>query len=316
MKKRIIIRQGAVMGILSAMFFFAAEANLNLLNVHASEMSTLYSEESVQNALEDFFKDFLDTMLSDSSKDYSSDDFATINGYIAAKYLVAKREGNKILLDGIQAVSLEEVVLEKLLEKDDSLEATVYVNYEYSWGSGSQEDTCRAGSLYLVTLAKSNEGYKVLDLDDIENDEVQMAKDSICISAQNSKDIYQSADEYFDKIRQNAIDMTETVIDRKALEAEDEVLFAPANIKVSYHTSKAKNLGYKLGDKYENYIFKRAAEAYTNFISQCIRAGYDGADGYKEAFCNYVTSNSWIEPRVTVHNNSNVYTNFAGKNIT
>ena len=118
MKKRIIIRQGAVMGILSAMFFFAVEANLNLLKVHASEVSKLYSEETVQNVLEDFFEDFLDTMLADSSRDYSSDDFATINGYIAAKYLVAKREGNKILLDGIQAVSLEEAVLENLLEKD------------------------------------------------------------------------------------------------------------------------------------------------------------------------------------------------------
>ena len=251
MKKRIIIRQGAVMGILSAMLFFAVEANMNLLDVHASEVSRLYAEEAVQNVLENYFEDFLDTMLADSSRDYSSDDFATINGYIAAKYLVAKREGNKILLDGIQAVSLEE-----LLEKDDSLEATAYVKYEYSWGSGSQEDTCGAGSLYQVTLAKSNEDYKVLDLDDIENDEVQMAKDSICISERNSKDIYQRADEYFDKIQQNAKDMTETVIDSKAIEAEDGDLCAPANINVSYDTSKARNWGYKLGDKYENYIFK------------------------------------------------------------
>lgn len=284
MKKRIITRQGAVMGILSAVFFFSVEANLNLLNVHASEVSKQHSEEAVQNVLEDYFEDFLDTMLADSSRDYSSDDFATINGYIAAKYLAAKREGNKILLDGIQAVSLEEVVLEELLEKDDSLEATAYVKYEYSWGSGSQEDTCGAGSLYQVTLAKTDEGYKVLDLDDIENDEVQMAKDSICISAQNSKDIYQRADEYFDKIQQNAKDMTETVVDSKAIEteieAEDENLCAPTNINVSYDTSPARNWGYQSGDQYENYIFKRAAEHYTNFASPCVWAGYGGADGY------------------------------------
>jgi len=284
MKKRIIIKQGTVMGILSAVFFFAVEANLNLLNVHASEVPKLHSEEAVQNVLEDFFEDFLDTILADSSRDYSNDDFATINGYIAAKYLVAKREGNKILLDGIQAVSLEEVVLEELLEKDDSLEATAYVKYEYSWGSGSQEDTCGAGSLYQVTLAKSNEGYKVLDLDDIENDEVQMAKDSICISAQNSKDIYQRADEYFDKIQQNAKDMTETVVDSKAIEteiaAENEALCAPAKINVSYDTSKARNWRYKSGDQYENYIFKRTAEHYTNFVSPCVWAGYGEADGY------------------------------------
>ncbi len=271
MKKRIIISQGAIMGILSAMFFFAVEANLTLLNVHASEVSKLYSKEAVQNVLEDYFEDFLDTMLADNSRDYSSDDFATINGYIAAKYLVAKREGNKILLDGIQAVSLEEVVLEELLEKDDSMEATAYVKYEYSWGSGSEEDICGAGSLYQVTLAKSNDGYKVLDLDDIENDEVQMAKDMICISERNSKDIYQRADEYFDKIQQNAKDMTETVIDSKAIEAEDEDFCAPANINVSYDTSKARNWGSKLGDKYENNIFKRAAEDCMKFcLSMCM----------------------------------------------
>ena len=268
MKKRIIIRQGAVMGILSAMLFFAVEANMNLLDVHASEVSRLYAEETVQNVLEDFFEDFLDTMLADNSRDYSRDDFATINGYIAAKYLVAKREGNKILLDGIQAVSLEEAVLENLLEKDDSLEATAYVKYKYSWGSGSQENTCVAGLLYQVTLAKSNEGYKVLDLDNIENDEVQMAKDSICISARNSKDIYQRADEYFDKIQQNAKDMTETVIDCNTTEAEDENLCALADIHVSYNTSKARNSGYKSGDKYENYVLKRAAEGLYELLLQ------------------------------------------------
>lgn len=271
MKKKMIIRQGAAMGILSVVFLFAVEANLNLLNAHASEVSKLPPEEAVQDVLEDYFEDFLDTMLADSSRDYSSDDFATINGYIAAKYLVAKREGNKILLDGIQSVSLEEVILEDLLEKDDSLEATAYVKYEYSWGSGSQEDTCGAGSLYQVTLAKSNEGYKVLDLDDIENDEVQMAKDSICISARNSEDIYQRADKYFDRIQQNAKDLTETVIDSKETEAEDEDLCAPANINVSYNPSKARNWGYKLGDKYENYIFNRAAEGLYNFcLSMCM----------------------------------------------
>ena len=58
MKKRIIIRQGAVMGILSAMLFFAVEANMNLLDVHASEVSRLYAEEAVQNVLEDFFEDY------------------------------------------------------------------------------------------------------------------------------------------------------------------------------------------------------------------------------------------------------------------
>lgn len=271
MKKRIIIRQGAIMGILSAMFFFTVKANLNLLNVHASEVSKLNSKEAVQNVLEDYFEDFLDTMLADSSRDYSSDDFATINGYIAAKYLVAKREGSKTLLNGIQAVSLEEVLLEELLEKDDFLEAAAYVKYEYSWGSGSQEDTCRAGSLYQVTLAKSNDGYKVLDLDDIENDEVQAAKDSICISARNSKDIYQRADEYFDKIQQNAKDMTETVIDSKAIEADDEDLCAPANINVSYDTLKAGNWGYQLGDKNENYIFERTAKGLYEFgLSMCM----------------------------------------------
>ena len=46
MKKRIIIRQGAVMGILSAMLFFAVEANMNLLDVHASEVSST----ALQNA--------------------------------------------------------------------------------------------------------------------------------------------------------------------------------------------------------------------------------------------------------------------------
>ena len=70
---------------------------------------------------------------------------------------------------------------------------------------------------------------------------------------------------------QNAKYLTLTVIDSKAIEAEDEDFCAPANINVSYDTSKARNWGSKLGDKYENNIFKRAAEDCMKFcLSMCM----------------------------------------------
>lgn len=165
------------------------------------------SKNNPQEVIENFFDDFLDTMLETDGRDYTSEDFATINGYIAAKRLVAVREADKISLGGICAVDLGEVVLNDVVETGDSMEAEVCVNYEYSWGSGTAEETCKVSSLYRVYLEQVGGDYKVIDLDEFDNVEIKMAKDAI----KDTEEIeaqYQMIDDYYDRQIQNAKDIS------------------------------------------------------------------------------------------------------------
>lgn len=49
---------------------------------------------------------------------------------------------------------------------------------------------------------------------------------------------------------------------------------------ITYNKENARYYGIKFGNKYENGIFKRMDADCTNFICQCVWAGYGGIDGY------------------------------------
>lgn len=162
----------------------------------------------IQESIEEFFDDFLDTMLETDDRDYRSGDFASINGYIAAKRLVAARETDKISLGGICSVNLKKITINKVNKNDDDLEAEICVNYEYSWGNGTAEETCKVSSLYLVYLEQVADDYTVIDLDEFDNEEIKMAKDSIK-DAEEMEAQYQMIDDYYNKQIQNAKDISD-----------------------------------------------------------------------------------------------------------
>ncbi|MHC1723602.1 MAG: amidase domain-containing protein [Aminipila sp.] len=49
---------------------------------------------------------------------------------------------------------------------------------------------------------------------------------------------------------------------------------------IDYNKKSASQYGIQFGNKFENRIFKRMTEDCTNFICQCVWAGYGGTDGY------------------------------------
>lgn len=216
-------RSKKIISLLMALTVGAVGVEVPQTIVYAENMSDIPQQETIQNVLEEYFDVLLNTLLEDSSNDFSSEDFASINGYIVAKNLVATRECDKILLDGINMVNLKEVVIDDLTEKSDGVEAMTYVSYEYSWGSGTEEDTSSVGTIYRVTLEKTGDAYTVSDLDNVDDVEIQMVKDAINISAYSVDNIYQQADAYFDTLRQNAIDLSETTFDSVIVESDEEI---------------------------------------------------------------------------------------------
>lgn len=163
-------------------------------------------EEQVQTILDEFFDNFFATVLEDSDADFRQDDFAGIDGYIAAKYFVSQRYTYNTLLGGIHKVDLKKVTVDELSDQGDHLEARVYVNFTYYYGDN---DSCRGGAVSSVTLEKSGEQYKVIDLDLNDGVEIRMAKEASLanMKAAGATDPYPFIDAYFQQLKKNTDSM-------------------------------------------------------------------------------------------------------------
>lgn len=173
-------------------------------------------KDELRTVLDQYFDQLYSTLLEDSNADYSASDFASTNGYIIAKKLVASRYTYHTLLGGIHRVDLKEITIQDLSEQGDHLEAMVHVTCVFSYGDdgetslGDNGETSM-GVLYRVTLKKSGEQYRVIDLDN--NDaEIRMAKEASLASmkAAGATDPYPYIDAYFQQLKQNADDMLKT----------------------------------------------------------------------------------------------------------
>lgn len=237
------------------------------------------ANNNIHSFLESYFIDFYKTLEADSSKTFESNDFISTNGYIIAKSLVNKRETYNILLGGIKNVDVTEVILNDITNYTDRIEAMVYVKYSYFYGDCSKENQDSAGTLYRVTLQNQNGKYTVIDIDS-NAIETQMVKDSLNVSkARNISGNFEAVDSYFDGQMDNAQSLLKPATYAEPIQEVEKQSITPF-AAVSYDQSAARTYAYTLGDKYENYIFKRASLDCTNFVSQAVWAGYGGTSGY------------------------------------
>lgn len=247
-------------------------------SIHAE---TDMQRQEVKAVLEQYFEELYATLLEDSDVDYSADEFAGINGYIIAKQMVALRYSYNTLSGGIHKVDLGEVRIEDLSSHGNQMDVVAYVNFTFYFGD---DEDCRGGALYRVKLARSGERYRVIDLDN-DGEITRLAKDSILNvpAAVSESGSFRMVDSFFQQMQRNTDSMLETNIEIPRVEetefAEAEE-YSTASTFVPFNIQKARDYAYTYGNLAENYIFKRASADCTNFVSQCVWAGYGGADGY------------------------------------
>ena len=240
---------------------------------HAEMIAVNDSEqEEVCNYLNSYFAEFLDTIQADSVKDYTSEDFSSINGYIVAKYLVNRRESTKKLLGGIEKVNFGEVILEDLSSAGDKMEAMAYVKYSYTYAGDPVK--CFVGALYQVILSKEAKSYNVLDLDchdkeiiiakevilgnsDLRNEIVSDANavSAYILSDTDSALDYAVADAYFAQLEQNAESLSQDDISYAEPEEEEEISTLPTNVSNYKEGQDIEDI--KSGDGKQSYIINR-----------------------------------------------------------
>jgi len=165
--------------------------------------AALKRKDTIQHVLDAYFDDFVRALLGDSRRDYGREEFAGINGYIAGKWLTARREIYLRTYGGIRTAELKEAKLLQLKEKEGQTEALVNVGYGYAWGD-SKEDRCEAGSLYCVTLEQTGDTWKVVDLECCDCKEVMILKDLMEKKKSDIADAYEFVDAYFEQMYRNA----------------------------------------------------------------------------------------------------------------
>jgi len=160
------------------------------------------------------------------------------------------------LLGGIKYVDVTEVILSDVLYYNDSIEAMVYIKYNYSYGDCNSENQDSAGILYRVTLHNQNGEYTVSDIDS-NTIETQMVKDSLNISnTRNISGNFEAVDLYFDNIMVNAESLLQPMTYAEPIEATEENSISPFATTVAFDAAAARTYAYNLGDDYQNIFLK------------------------------------------------------------
>lgn len=264
-------------------FLLMAIGMLTLVRVNAYAAQKV-DEKTAKECIEEFCEKMYGSMLADSTTSFSKSEFLSIDGYLTAKVFEAKRD--YALIDvpgGVTSVSIEKVVIDSITESDANTTVQALVCSEYTTKQGKSE----WGNRYVFTLGIDLDEYAVLDVKALEGDEFLNVKNALplwkteCGYAGEDWE-YEAVDRILNSKKVDLRDLIE--ITEIEPEPEPPASNGTKSTTVSYSKAKATSYAYTTaGTNYnpENYIFCAVSGAdCTNFVSQCVWAGYEGAAGY------------------------------------
>ena len=241
----------------------------------------------------------------------------------------------------------------------------VYKSCKFHYVTAPVEQISGHGMYYFITIKNTSEGPMITALSTDSNDFKSFDDEMKALAKNENTSILCAAKELSDK---KIAALPETLafweeqnrlFDAKYVEGDwDDVLIDDTtsspntrSVNVSFSRSSAVAYAQALGDQAQNYIFKRMSADCTNFVSQCLWAGYGGTAGYSltnttalkarvaanyrqtstwygrnydsthtttaGAFMrvlelwNHATSNTGNGPRATGYNNGNVWTSLS-----
>lgn len=151
----------------------------------------------LRESLEQYFADFYQTLY-DSSRNFTPEDFASTDGYIAWKVLENVRRVGSELYGGIADVKLKELSIDDIFEAADGTEVMVYLDSSISYHELPEEWEERQ-ELYRVSVMRMEDSYQVQDLD-LMGSEADLVKDILgCGNTSNVESNYDAIDNYFEE---------------------------------------------------------------------------------------------------------------------
>lgn len=277
-----------------------------MLMVGAIPITTLANEEDVVHcAIEYAQETILKHEHSDTSVAYAGE-FASIRGYVFVKNILWLRDNNNYYSDtGIYNIQFNEPNVMEIRMIDGVYEVSAIISYQYKFDG---ELECKASKDLIIKVVQTNEGYKCVDI----YPQYSMDEDIILESMEeqhitNRESQIQFVDEVFASYYQDLYasgpkqHIYYTMDDVLGKNREGESEEVSTRTSVSYNKAKAAEYGIAYGGVTTNYIFKRANPDCTNFVSQCVWAGYGGISNYHlpASPTQYNTTITILRDRVT-----------------
>ena len=252
-------------------------------------------DETVRTCIRVFCEKMYGSMLADSTTSFSKEDFLSIDGYLTAKVFEAKRAYEQIdVPGGFTMVEISDVIIKEQTQTREGYDrVTARIKCNYISGG----DPSYWGSDFQFTLGMVRQQLTVLDVRALEGDEFLNVSESLYLWKDECS--YAGEDweyEAVDRILANKMFDVRDMIDITEIEPEPEDPnlrnnhdSASNRTTYSYSAANAGTYAYTTStNPYdpENYIFCVAYDSNgnekdcTNFVSQCVWAGYGGTSGY------------------------------------
>lgn len=284
------------------------------LNDNTPAISSPISKDSAVELAEKFILDYENALVTLQYPDFSyvdNNDQTTL----FLERLRYKIEFAKVFSTSYTDLNQEESELVSYEENNGKAFLTLYAAYSYHYNTAPQGLKSGHGMLYQFEVSNKNNQAVITSIQTDSNDfifyadQIKAEASSKAISFANAaKNVTDSKiaslDEQYDFWCEQVSNF-DNINNDNALEDTEEPQ-NPRNVSVSYNRSAAVEYAVEFGDVYENRIFKRMSADCTNFVSQCLWAGYGGTNGY--------SLSDVVELRERVADNYRQTTDWFGRN--
>lgn len=184
---------------------------------------------------------------------------------------------------------------------------TAYASFKFQYCDAPDGLQSGHGMIYMIEVENVDGQMTIVSIDTDANDFITFREE--IKSMQSKNESFCSAAKAFADNRilqlENELEFWNEQIkafDVKSNSGYDAVSNNIRSTSVNYNRSAAVSYAATFGDQYENYIFKRMSADCTNFVSQCLWAGYGGAQGCaltnpeplrNRVAANYRQTSSW-----------------------
>jgi hypothetical protein len=251
----------------------------------------------IADILCDFFENYYAVLETGSLSDFDLEKLDPIS-YLIMKEQVFQYSSYKIHYGGISDVEVSQLTVLNVTDLESHMEVEVYAGASYQFAGE------RSGQGTIFTLKIKNRQVTEIRAESSDIDcrlaELENAKAVHGKSIFTDDELFKIIDELFSgksadivasdnesatgavsiNEMENEIEVTRSKESARDIGENVDNTFLVQTISVSYDAASARSWGYWLGDKYDNYVFKRSSPDCTNFVSQCIWAGYGGTSGY------------------------------------
>ena len=190
-------------------------------------------------------------------------------------------------------MTIDMINIKPIVFDNTTFKYEVYASRTFYYSSCDDDIACKNGMDFFITVSKVDGVYKIISLDTSSSDYIWFRDSMVQIAEDNNCSLSEAACNLYDLLVEALPakvaywEQQVSQFDNKEYTPEDDNTklqdTSKNNRSVSVSFTRTSAVAYALeygGTSGSNGIFKRMSPDCTNFVSQCLWAGYGGVSGY------------------------------------